>query len=147
MTTTPVLAIPNFNEIFVIETDASDAGIGAVLSQQGRPIAFLSRALGPQKRAWPIYSKEMLAIIEAVRCWRPYLMGRKFQILTDQRSLKYFLEQRVTTPEQQKWVTKLLGYEYDIKYRPGKENSTADSLSREGGGSIIHAISRPEFVI
>ncbi|KAH9770474.1 hypothetical protein KPL71_012393 [Citrus sinensis] len=147
MTTTPVLAIPNFNEIFVIETDASDAGIGAVLSQQGRPIAFLSRALGPQKRAWPIYSKEMLAIIEAVRCWRPYLMGRKFQILTDQRSLKYFLEQRVTTPEQQKWVTKLLGYEYDIKYRPGKENSAADSLSREGGGSIIHAISRPEFVI
>ena len=74
-------------------------------------------------------------------------MGRNFQILTDQRSLKYFLEQRVTTPEQQKWVYKLLGYEYDIKYRPDKENSAADFLSREGGGSIIHAISRPEFVI
>lgn len=89
----------------------------------------------------------MLAIIEAVRCWRPYLIGRKFQILIDQQSLKYFLEQQVTTPEQQKWVTKLLGYEYDIKYRPGKENSAADSMSREGRGSIIHAVSRPEFVI
>lgn len=68
MTTTPVLATPNFNEIFVVEADASDAGIGAILSQQGRLVSFLSQALGLRKRAWPIYSKEMLAILEAIRC-------------------------------------------------------------------------------
>ncbi|KAH9763048.1 hypothetical protein KPL70_001041 [Citrus sinensis] len=77
-------------------------GIGAVLTQQGQPIAFMSRALGISKRAWSIYAKEMLAIVEAIQTWRPYLLGRKFFIRTDHRSLKYFLDQRVATPEQQK---------------------------------------------
>ncbi|RVW67435.1 Retrovirus-related Pol polyprotein from transposon 17.6 [Vitis vinifera] len=121
LTTTPTLAMPNFNEPFTIETDASGDGIGAVLTQQGRPIAYMSRALGVTKRSWSIYAKEMLAIVEAIRTWRPYILGRKFFIPTDQRSLKYFLEQRVATSEQQKWVAKLLGYDYEIIYRPGKE--------------------------
>lgn len=59
----------------------------------------------------------MLAIVEAIRTWQPYLLGKKLYIQTDQRSLKYFLEQRITTPEQQKWVVQLLGYDYEIKYR------------------------------
>ena len=67
MTTTPTLAMPNFNEPFTIETDASGDGIGAVLTQQGRPIAYMSRALGIAKRTWSIYAKEMLAIVEAIR--------------------------------------------------------------------------------
>ena len=75
MTTTPTLAMPNFNGTFVIKTDASGNGIGVVLTQQGRPIAFMSRALGISKRTWSIYAKEMLAIVEAIRSWRPYLLG------------------------------------------------------------------------
>lgn len=82
----------------------------------------MSRALGVTKKSWSIYAKEMLAIVESIRLWRPYLLGRKFFILTDQRSLKFFLERRVATPEQQKWVAKLFGYDYEILYRPGKEN-------------------------
>ena len=101
MTSIPILAMPNFNEPFIIESDASDASIGAVLTQQNRPIAFMSRALGTSKLSWSTYAKEMLAIIEAIRIWRPYLMGQKFYIQTDQRSLKYLLEQRMVTPEQQ----------------------------------------------
>lgn len=92
MTTTPTLAMPNFKGPFTIETDASGSGIGAVLSQHEKPIAFMSRALGVFKLSWSIYAKEMLAIIEAIRTWRPYLLGRKFFIQTDQRSLKYLLE-------------------------------------------------------
>ncbi|RVW32429.1 Transposon Tf2-8 polyprotein [Vitis vinifera] len=139
MTTTPTLAMPNFNDSFTIETDASGEGIGAVLSQQGRPIAFMSRALGVTKKSWSTYAKEMLAIVEAIRLWRPYLLGKKFFILTDQRSLKYFLEQRVSTPEQQKWVVKLMGYDYEIIYRPGRENSAADALSRKSGSpALLH---------
>ena len=143
MTSTPTLAMPNFADIFVIEADASGEGIGAVLSQQGRPIAFMSRALGVTKQSWSTYAKEMLAIIEAIRIWRPYLLGRKFIIQTDQRSLKYLLEQKVATPEQQKWVAKLMGYDYEIQYRPGKDNKAADSLSRVPGSPMLHAISMP----
>lgn len=109
MTTTPILAMPNFNEPFTIETDASRDGIGAILTQQGRPIAYMNRVLGVTKRTWSIYAKEMLAIVEAIRTWRPYILGQKFFILTDHRNLKYFLEQRVATSEQQKWVAKLFG--------------------------------------
>ncbi|RVW35013.1 Retrovirus-related Pol polyprotein from transposon 17.6 [Vitis vinifera] len=117
MTSTPTLAMPNFNEPFVIESDALGDGIGAVLTQQGKPIAFMSRALGVSKRSWSIYAREMLAIVHAIQTWRPYLLGRKFYIQTDQRSLKYLLEQRIATPEQQEWVAKLLGYDYEITYK------------------------------
>lgn len=116
MTTTPILAMPNFNDSFTIETDASGDGIGAVLTQQGKLIAFMSHALGLTKKSWSTYAKEMLAIIEAIRLWRPYLLGRKFFIQTDQHSLKYFLEQRAATPKQQLWVAKLMGYDYEITY-------------------------------
>ncbi|KAL5565238.1 hypothetical protein UlMin_028402 [Ulmus minor] len=140
MTTTPTLAMPNFNDSFIVETDASGDGIGAVLTQQGQPIAFMSRALGLSKRAWSIYAKEMLAIVEAIRTWRPYLLGKKFFIRTDHRSLKYFLDQRVATPEQQKWVAKLLGYDYEILYRPGRENSAADALSRRPDSPLLNPL-------
>ena len=77
-----------------------------------------------------IYDKEMLVIMHAVAKWRPYLIGRCFQIKVDYKSLKYFLEQKISSPEQQKWVTKLLGYDYEITYKKGKENVVADTLSR-----------------
>ncbi|RVW14863.1 Transposon Tf2-11 polyprotein [Vitis vinifera] len=140
MTSTLTLAMPNFSEPFTIETDASGNGIGAVLTQQNRPIAYMSLALGITKQTWSIYAKEMLAIVEAIRMWRPYLLGRKFYIKTDQRSLKFFLDQRVATPEQQKWVAKLLGYDYEIIFRPGRENSAADALSRRQESPLLAAL-------
>jgi hypothetical protein len=82
MTTTPTLAMPNFNDYFTIETDAYRDGIGAVLSQQGKPILFMSRALGVTKKSWSTYTKEMLAIVEALHLWRPYLLGKTFFILS-----------------------------------------------------------------
>lgn len=72
------------------------------------------------------------------------MLGRKFFIQTDQRSLKYLLEQRIATPKQQKWVTKLLGDDYEILYRPGRENSAADSLSRVPGSPTLQALSVPQ---
>ena len=139
--TTPILAMSNFNKVFTIETDASGEGIGAVLTQQGKPIAFMSRALGMTKKSWSMYAKEMLAIVEAIHTWRPYLLGHKFFIQTDHHNLKYFLEQRIATSEQQTWVAKLLGYDYEIKYRPVSENFVADALSRKQGSPILHGIS------
>lgn len=145
MTTTPTLAMPNFNDSFTIESDASGDRIGAVLSQQGKLVAFMSRALGVAKKSWSTYAKEMLAIVEAIRLWRPYLLGRKFYIQTDQRSLKYFLEQRITTPPKQKWVAKLLSYDYEITYHPGCENSAFDALLRKQDIPVLHNLFIPQI--
>ena len=73
----------------------------------------------------------MLAILHALKKWRPYLMGRHFKVKTDHDSLKYFLEQRLSSEEQKKWVTKMLGYEFEIIYKKGKQNVVADALSRK----------------
>ncbi|KAA8514958.1 hypothetical protein F0562_018255 [Nyssa sinensis] len=100
----------------------------------------MSQALGTTKRSWSVYAKEMLAIIHAIQTLRPYLLGRRFYIQTDQRSLKYLLEQRIATPEQQKWVTKLFGYDYEITYKPGRENNAADALSRVAGSPSLDAL-------
>ncbi|KAE8676551.1 hypothetical protein F3Y22_tig00111584pilonHSYRG00153 [Hibiscus syriacus] len=140
MTSTPTLAMPNFTEPFSIETDASGNGIGVVLTQQNRPISYMIRALGITKQTWSIYAKEMLAIVEAIRLWRPYLLGHKFYIITDQRSLKFFLDQRVSNLEQQKWVAKLLGYDYKIIFRPGRDNFAADALSRRQESPLLVAL-------
>ena len=84
----------------------------------------------------------MLAILHVVDLCCPYLLGKRFQINTDHQSLKYFLEQRISSPEQQKWVTKLFGYDYEIIYKKGKDNVVADALSRkyEDEGSLFFSL-------
>ncbi|CAL8152375.1 unnamed protein product [Prunus armeniaca] len=108
LTTTPILALLDFNKDFVIECNASNGGIGAILSQDCHPIAYLSKALSTKNRSPSVYDKEMMAIVHAMEQWRPYLLGRKFKILTDHQTIRYFLEQRITTTTQEKSLLKLL---------------------------------------
>jgi hypothetical protein len=147
MSTAPVLALPDFGKPFVVECDASGEGIGAVLMQEGRPVAYMSKALSNQSRQLSTYEREMLAILHAVTKWRPYLIGQRFTIRTDQRSLPYFMEQRVHTPAQQRWVTKLLGYDYELVYKKGIENRAADALSRQPDTSELASFSAPTSLI
>lgn len=95
----PVLALPDFSKPFVVETDACDTRLCAVLQQEGHPIAYMSKALSARYRGLSTYEKEYLVIIIAVEQWRPYLMHAEFIIKTDQRSLVH-LEERLTTPWQ-----------------------------------------------
>jgi hypothetical protein len=127
----PILAIPDFTKAFIMECDASGNDIGAILMQEGRPISFESRPIKGKNLHKPIYEKEMLAILHALKKWHPYLMGRHFKVKTDHYSLKYFLEQRLSSEEQQKWVTKMLGYDFEIIYKKGKQNVVVDALSRK----------------
>jgi hypothetical protein len=106
-----------------VETDASDVGIGVVLLQEGHPLAFVSKALGPKTRGLSTYEKEYLAILLVVdRCG-------EFCIVTDQRSLAHLNDQHLHTTWQHKALSKMLGLQYMIVYRKGTDNTTVDPLS------------------
>ncbi|XP_058775850.1 uncharacterized protein LOC131650137 [Vicia villosa] len=131
MTDMPVLTLPDFKKKFIVETDASGVAVGAVLSQDGHPIAFFSKKMCPRMQASSTYVREMFAVTEAVKKWRQYLIGQEFHIYTDQKSLRNLLLQKIQTPEQQKWAAKLQGFNFEIFYKPGKSNVVADALSRQ----------------
>lgn len=106
--------------------------------QDGHPLAYISRQLKGKQLSLSIYEKELLAVVFAVQKWRHYLLTNHFVIKTDQRSIKYLLEQRLNTPVQQQWLPKLLEFDYEIQYKQGKDNIAADALSRVEGSEILH---------
>jgi hypothetical protein len=130
MSSTPVLPLLNFSKQFVVETDACATGLGAVLMQEDMPIAFLSKPLGVSNKFLSICEKEFLALIMAVDRWRPYLQRQEFLIRTDHKSLAYLNNQYLQSELQRKAITKLMGLQFKISYKKGKENKAADALSR-----------------
>ena len=119
---------------FEVETDASDNAIAATLSQAGRPVAFFSRTLQGSELGCASVEKEAQAIIESVRHWRHYLSGRHFSIKTDQRSVSYMFDKRqknkIKNDKIMRWRMELSCFDFDIIYRPGKDNIPPDTLSR-----------------
>lgn len=150
MTAAPVLALPDFTLPFVVETDASNVAMGVMLHQHGHPIAYFSKPFCQRLQHASAYVRELHAIVAAVRKWRQYLLGHRFTIFTDHRSLRELMSQVVQTPEQQFYLAKLLGYDYDIQYKAGTSNIVADSLSRRdepsSGQYLILSIPHPEFL-
>lgn len=130
MTRAPILALPDHSQTFIVEADTSGHGIGVVLMQNQKPIAFMSNALGPRAVAFSTYDKEALAIIKALKKWKHYLVGSTLVIRTDQQSLKYIQEQELTEGIQHKLLIKLLGYNYKVEYKRGRRKRAADALSR-----------------
>lgn len=126
----PVLALPDFSKQFVVETDASATGVGAVLMQDQHPLAYLSKALCAKNLGLSAYEKECLALLLAVDHWRPYLQHAPFIIRMDQKSLLNLTDQRLNTPIQQRAFTKLVGLQFRIQYKAGISNRAADALSR-----------------
>lgn len=143
MVSAPVLAVPDFSKTFVLETDACKVGVGAVLMQQGHPLAYLSKALCHKNQALSTYEMECLALLMAVEKWRPYLQHQRFVIRTNHQALRHLSEQRLSTGIQHKAFVKLMGLDYTIQYKKGVTNTAVDSLSRKPQPDLLMAISAP----
>lgn len=134
---TLVLSLPDFAVPFTVEIDASGIGMGAVLLQNGHPVAFFSKPFTPKLLWASTYVRELFAITVAVKKWQQYLLGHCFTILIDHRSLKELHTEVIQTPEQQRYLACLMGYDYCIKYRFGSTNTIADVLSRAPHSSSV----------
>ena len=125
---------PSGSEELVLESDASDFALSASLSQGGRPVAFFSRTLKQHERKHHAVEKEACAIVEACRKWSHYLTGRKFRLITDQQAVSFMFDQshhgKIKNDKIQRWRIELSTFNFDIQYRPGPLNFTADCLSR-----------------
>ena len=131
LTDTPILTLPDGSEDFVVFTDASQEGLGCVLMQRGKVIAYASRKLKMHEDRYSTHDLELAAIIFALGKWRHYLYGAKFTIYSDHKSLKYLFTQKELNNRQRRWMELLEDYDCDIQYHPGKANVVADALSRK----------------
>ena len=129
ITHAPVLAIPDPNQPFRVVCDASKHGVGAVLEQNGRPCAYMSRKFSDAEKNYHITEQELAAVCMALTEWRCYLLGKVFEVVTDHRANTFLSVQKVLNPRQARWAELLQSYFIEWKYEPGRSN-VADPLSR-----------------
>lgn len=130
----PILAYPDPHKPFILDTDASDAGIGAVLSQehvgQEQVIAYASRALTKQERRYATTKKELLSVVTFTKHFKHYLLGKEFVLRTDHSSLRWLHNFQGLEGQLARWLEQLASFQYKIVHRPGRVHSNADALSR-----------------
>jgi hypothetical protein len=134
LVTAPVLTIPSSSGGFVIYSDASRKGLGYVLMQHGKVVAYASCQLKNYEQNYPTHDLELAAVVFALKIWRHYLYGEKCEIYTDHKSLKYFFTQKELNMRQWRWLELIKDYDCSINYHPGKANVVADALSRKSLG-------------
>eukprot|EP01018_Ginkgo_biloba_P009586 Gb_00245 [translate_table: standard] len=110
----PVLSLPNFDKVFEVECDASKVRIGAVLSQEGRPVAYFSEKLSDTRQKYSTYDKEFYALVQALKYWRHYLFPREFVVFTDHQALKFINSQTKLNVRHAKWVESLQSYTFAL---------------------------------
>nr|GEW03902.1 putative mitochondrial protein [Tanacetum cinerariifolium] len=130
VTAAPVLALPNFEHVFQVECDASGLGIGGVLSQQNRPIAFFSEKFNDSRKRYSTYDKEFYVIFRSLEYWRHYLLPNEFILYSDHQALRFIQGQAKLNPRRAKWVKMLQDFSFVIRHKAGSANTVADALSR-----------------
>ncbi|WVZ80158.1 hypothetical protein U9M48_027657, partial [Paspalum notatum var. saurae] len=139
LTSAPMLAQPNIIKPFDVYCDASGSGLGYVLMQEGRVIAYASCQLRKHEANYPTHDLELTAVVHALKIWRHYLLGNTCHIYTDHKSLKYILTQPELNMRQRWWLELIKDYDVEIHYHPGKANVVADALSRKAHCNVIEA--------
>jgi ribonuclease HI len=131
LTTVPVLTLSDIKKDFVVYCDASRQGLGCILMQEGKVVAYASRQLKKHEENYLTHNLELAAVVHALKIWRHYLMGNKCELYTDHKSLKYFFTQTELNMRQRRWLELIKDYDMEIKYHPGKANIMAGALSRK----------------
>ena len=131
LTTALVLILPDLSKKFSIYCDASRQGLGCVLMQEGRVVAYASRQLRKHELNYPTHDLELAVVVHALKIWMHYLIGHKSDIYTDHKSLKYIFTQLDLNLRQHRWLELIKDYDLEVHYHPGKANVVADALSRK----------------
>ena len=138
MTIAPVLALPSGKDGYVVYSYASRQGLGCVLMQNGRAIAYASHQLKKHEKNYPTHDLELAAVVFALKIWRHYLYGVPCQIFTDHKSRQYIFTQKELNLRQRLWLKLIKDYDCTIEYHPGKANVVANALSRKLEGSYAY---------
>ena len=148
LTSAPVLTLPSGQDGFAVYCDASRQGLGCVLMQNDKVIAYASRQLKKHEQNYPTHDLELAAVVFALRIWRHYLYGVPCRIFTDHKSLQYLFTQKELNMRQRRWIELIKDYECTIEYHPGKANVVADALSRRPMSSLSHlrAVHLPRLI-
>ena len=136
-----VLTQPTSGRDYTMYNDVSRIGLGCVLMQDGKVVAYASRQLKPHEQNYPTHDLELAVVVFALKIWRHYLYGEKCRIFTDHKSLKYLLTQKDLNLRQRQWLELFKNYDRIIDYHPGKANVVADALSRK----IIYALTLKDY--
>ncbi|WVZ93549.1 hypothetical protein U9M48_039520 [Paspalum notatum var. saurae] len=143
LSTAPVLTLPDQQKKFIVYCDASKDGLGCVLMQEGKVIAYASRQLRKHEVNFPTYDLELAAVVHALKIWRHYLFGQRCEIYTDHKSLKYIFTQNELNMRQRRWLELIKDYNMEIHYHPGKANVVTDALSRKSYANMALGFMMP----
>ena len=124
--------------------DASKDGLGCVMMQSGKVVAYGSRQLKNHEQNYPTHDMELAAVVFALKIWLHYLYGEQFEVFSNHKSMKYIFTQRDLNMRQRRWMEFLEDYNFTLHYHPGKENVVADALSRKSQG-VLASIASQEW--
>jgi hypothetical protein len=131
LTTAPVLTMPDMEKSFSICCDASGQNLGCVLMQDGHVVAYASRQLRKYEEKYPPHDLELAAVVHDLKIWMHYIIGKRCEVYSDHKSLKYIFTQPDLNLRQRRWLELIKDYDLEINYHPGKANVVADALSRK----------------
>ena len=142
LTTTPILIVPDRGQGYTVYCDASRVGLGCVLMQSERVVAYVSRQLKNHEQNYPTHDMDLVVVVFALKIWRHYLYGEEFEMYSYHKSLKYIFTQQDLNMRQRRWMEFLEDYDFTLHYHPGKENVAVDALSRKSREALASIASR-----
>jgi hypothetical protein len=133
----PVLTMPDMEKPFLIYCDASNQGLGCVLMQDDHVVAYASRQLRKHEEKYPTHDLELAVVVHALKIWRRYIIGKRCEVYSDHKSLKYIFTQTYLNLRQRRWLELIKDYDLGINYHAGKANVVVDALSRRSHVNML----------